>query len=95
MPQEETDLSFADFGGPGRPYTAPVLESPDPNKIAPDLSGRGHSVLLKHETRFELAFPSAPAASHTRRSVIARVSPSRWQRVAIVEFIDLYQVYRA
>jgi hypothetical protein len=27
---------------------------------------------LEHETRFELAFPSTPAASHTRRSLIAR-----------------------
>ena len=24
MPEEETDLSFADFGSPGRPYTAPA-----------------------------------------------------------------------
>ena len=24
--EEETDLSFAEFGGPGRPYTAPEIE---------------------------------------------------------------------
>jgi hypothetical protein len=29
---------------------------------------------MAHETRFELAFPSTPKASHTRRSLIARVS---------------------
>ncbi len=27
MPHEESDLSFAEFGGPGRPYTAPTPES--------------------------------------------------------------------
>ena len=27
---------------------------------------------MEHETRFELAFPSTPLASHTRRSLIAR-----------------------
>ena len=76
MPQEETDLSFADFGGSTRPYTAPTPEAATSNENAPDLSGRGHSVLLEHETRFELA-------------------TSRWQRVAIVEFIDVYAFTRA
>ena len=33
---------------------------------------------IAHETRFELAFPSRSSISHTRRSLIARVSPFRW-----------------
>jgi hypothetical protein len=49
---------------------------------------------MEHETRFELAFPSPPKAAHTRCSLIARSSLFRWQRVAIVEFIDVYEVYR-
>jgi hypothetical protein len=55
MPQEESDLSFADFGGSLRPYTAPALEASSKAQNAPDLSGREHSVLMEHETRFELA----------------------------------------
>ncbi|MFT4572806.1 MAG: hypothetical protein ACI91F_003711 [Candidatus Binatia bacterium] len=35
MPQEETDLSFADFGGSTRPYTAPVSEAVTENRIPP------------------------------------------------------------
>jgi len=33
---------------------------------------------MEHETRFELAFPSTPTASHTRCSLIALSSPFRW-----------------
>ncbi len=55
MPQEETDLSFADFGGPARPYTAPLSETSLSNENAPDATGRGHSSNMEHETRFELA----------------------------------------
>ena len=33
---------------------------------------------MEHETRFELAFPSPAPRAHTRRSLIARVSPFRW-----------------
>ena len=55
MPQEESDLSFADFDGPGRPYTAPASEPAAPKQNAPAASGRGHSVFMEHETRFELA----------------------------------------
>ena len=55
MPQEETDLSFDDFGGPKRPYTAPTQQSVAANENAPATSGRGHSLFMEHETRFELA----------------------------------------
>ena len=33
---------------------------------------------MEHETRFELAFPSRSATSHTRCSLIALSSPFRW-----------------
>jgi hypothetical protein len=36
------------------------------------------SICMEHETRFELAFPSRSTTSHTRHSLIARVSPFRW-----------------
>jgi hypothetical protein len=53
--EEETDLSFLDFGSTKRhPRGTEHLEVAE-NQNAPDLSGRGHSVLLEHETRFELA----------------------------------------
>ena len=82
MPQEETDLSFADFGVPKRPYTAPTSEAAAANENAPATSGRGHSVLMKHETRFEFigstASATASPAAPTNHSLIARDSPSRW-----------------
>ena len=50
LPQEETDLSFADFGGSKRQYTA-VAESPDaPNQNTPDLTDRGHWEKMERET---------------------------------------------
>jgi hypothetical protein len=55
MPQEETDLSFADFGDPRRPYTAPVSDDAATNENTPDPSGRGRSSLLEHETGIEPA----------------------------------------
>ena len=36
-----------------RPLTATASEAETDNEDAPDLSGRGHSVLMEHETRFE------------------------------------------
>jgi hypothetical protein len=63
MPQEETDLSFADFGGPGRPCTATPPEAAAENKNAPATSGRGHSVFMEHETRFELVESIASATA--------------------------------
>jgi hypothetical protein len=50
LPQEETDLSFTDFGGPRRPYTAPALSSADPNKNPPGLNDRGHWEKMERET---------------------------------------------
>jgi hypothetical protein len=35
MPGEERDLSFAEFGGPGRPYTAPESGSPESDSRNP------------------------------------------------------------
>ena len=40
LPQEEVDLSFAEISVPKRPYTALPHSSKNPNKNAPDLSGR-------------------------------------------------------
>jgi hypothetical protein len=48
----------------------------------------GAAFTMEHETKFERAFPSRSATSHTRHSLIARDSPFRWQRVAIVEFTE-------
>jgi len=50
LPQEETDLSFADFGGPRRPYTAPALADNRANKNTPGLTDRGRSQILERET---------------------------------------------
>ena len=55
LPQEETDLSFADFGGPKRPYPAPAVSDTAPNKNTPGLSDRGHSENMERETGFEPA----------------------------------------
>jgi len=55
LPQEETDLSFADFGGPKRPYTAPPLDGDITDENTPAASGRGHLENLEHETGIEPA----------------------------------------
>jgi hypothetical protein len=55
LPVEEQDLAFADFDGSERLYPAPTSENTDPNENVPDVSGRGRSSKLEHETRFELA----------------------------------------
>jgi hypothetical protein len=82
LEEEETNLSFLDFGSTKRhPRGTEHLEVAG-NQNAPDLSGRGHSVFMEHETRFEFigstasatASPSAP----TNHSLIARDSPSSW-----------------
>ncbi len=51
IPEAETDLSFADFAGPGRPYTAPRdgLEHEDSPKSSKEMVTRA---------RFERATPS-------------------------------------
>jgi len=61
MQDEETDLSFADFGtpcAPKRPYTAPLLNDDPNNENAPDLTSRGRSLFLEHETGLEPATPT-------------------------------------
>ena len=55
LPQEETDLSFADFGGPRRPYAAPALADDRASKNPPGLSDRGHSQIMERETGLEPA----------------------------------------
>jgi hypothetical protein len=59
--EEETDLSFADFStrsAPKRPYTAPLLSDDLDNENAPDLTSRGRSLYLEHETGLEPATPT-------------------------------------
>ena len=69
-PEEEMDLSFADFevrDGPERLYPAPTSATDNKHKSAPDLTGRGRSRFLEHETGLELLGSFAS-------------SPPRWQR---------------
>ena len=59
-------MSFADFStrsAPKRPYTAPLLSDDPDNENAPDLTGRGHSVYLEHETGLEPATPTLATCS--------------------------------
>jgi hypothetical protein len=56
--EEEGNLSFADFGGAGRRYTALAVEGDDDNENAPDLTGRGRFGNLEHETGLEPATPT-------------------------------------
>jgi hypothetical protein len=39
MPEEEVDLTFADFGGPNRLYPAPIGAEGLETENAPNLSG--------------------------------------------------------
>ena len=55
LPQEETDLSFADFGGSRRQYTAVAKSESDPNKNTPGLSDRGRYQNVERETGLEPA----------------------------------------
>ena len=56
-------MDFADFGEADsatpnvtkRHYASPAEESAPETKNAPDLSDRGRSGMMEHETRFELA----------------------------------------
>ena len=56
---ESGDLNYADFdtekNGSERLYPAPASEETPETENAPDLTGRGHSLNMEHETRFELA----------------------------------------
>ncbi len=55
MPEEEADLSFAEFGSPGRPDTAPVFDAPPEDENGPELNPRSRSGILERETGFEPA----------------------------------------
>jgi hypothetical protein len=58
--EEEMDLSFADFEvrDGSRLYPAPTSATEGRHENAPDLSDRGRSVLLEHETGLEPATPT-------------------------------------
>ena len=53
--EEETDLGFLDFSGTKRHPRGTKQKATAQNENAPDLTGRGHSQNMEHETRFELA----------------------------------------
>ena len=49
-------MAFVDFPSVTQGhYASPAEESAPESKNAPDLSGRGRSGMMEHETRFELA----------------------------------------
>jgi hypothetical protein len=58
LPDEEADLSFADFGPEGvarRLYPSPTSATDTPNENAPGLTDRGRFENLEHETGLEPA----------------------------------------
>ena len=55
MRDEESDLSFAEFGGTKRLYPAPGDPGFPSNKNTPDLSGRGRYERMERETGLEPA----------------------------------------
>ena len=58
MPDEESDVSFANFGlgdGSKRLYPAPGDPGSPPNKNTPGGSRRGHSQIMERETGIEPA----------------------------------------
>jgi len=75
LPQAETDLSFADFGGPRRPYTAPALADDRANENAPGGSDRGHLENMERETGIARQ-PCWPSACDC---VAANRRPSAWE----------------
>ena len=50
MPEEEADLSFADFDAPRQPYTAPAPDARPKEENAVDSTGRQRSGNLYRET---------------------------------------------
>ena len=66
-PGECSRLSFADFGGPRRPYTAPALADDLPNKNTPDVTSRGHYQNVERETGFEPATLSLGSRSKRKQ----------------------------
>ena len=55
IPNAEEDLSFLDFGGLGRPYTAPPAEATEKKKSGPGVNGRNRFRLLARPARLERA----------------------------------------
>lgn len=55
MKEEEADLSFADFGSPGRPNTATVFDAAPDDENGPELNTRSRYGILERETGFEPA----------------------------------------
>jgi hypothetical protein len=55
MPEEETDVSFADFSGSKRLYPAPGEDGPRSDTLDADLSDQDHWEKLERETGFEPA----------------------------------------
>ena len=89
MQDEETDLSFADVNtssAPKRPYTAPLLNDDPDNENAPDpnwpraFNLTGARDRARSGVPFAAGHAGACPAAHTRRLLIARSSPPRWQR---------------
>ena len=75
MPEEESDVSFANFGGSKRLYPAPSNLGTTPNNNTPGLNDRGHWEKLERETGFA-GQPSWPSA---RDCVAANRRPSAWE----------------
>ena len=68
MHDEETDLSFAEFGesvGPGRPYPAPDLDRDLGDEDAAEGPPRRRSGNLEHETGLEPATPTLAKRKNT------------------------------
>ena len=65
LPQEETDLSFAEFGGSKRLYPAPGDGPTTPNKNAPGVRHRGRYQNVERETGLE---PATPLVEDQRRT---------------------------
>jgi len=92
------------FSGSRRLALTRGLENRGPLNVS---YSREHSgAYVEHETRFERATPGWPNGqsfvpanrSHSQPAAAPRLrldSLFRWQRVAIVGFIDVYEVYRA
>ncbi len=79
LPQEETDLSFADFGGPKRLHTAPAVSDTAPNKKHP--RPKGPRASGKHGARDRVR-TGDPQLGKLRHSVQLRTHLYRNQYVA-------------
>ena len=65
IPDAEEDLSFLDFGGSGRPYTAPPSKGTEKKKSGSGATDRNRSGLLARPARLE----RAASRSATWRSI--------------------------